>query len=67
MRPVAPDVSGAKTTRQIRARLFAIAWPAMLENVIQGAIFMANTALAGRLGLAGRRTECRRNRFPTET
>ena len=35
---------------QIRRRLFALGWPAMLENLMQSALFMINTALAGRLG-----------------
>ena len=38
------------TLRQIRRRLFALGWPAMLENLMQSALFMINTALAGRLG-----------------
>lgn len=50
MSPVVIDVGDTQTTRQIRGRLLAIAWPAVLENVVQSAIFMANTALAGRLG-----------------
>ena len=38
------------TLPQIRRRLFALGWPAMLENLMQSALFMINTALAGRLG-----------------
>ena len=35
---------------QLRADLFSLAWPAMLEHMLQSALFMINTALAGRLG-----------------
>ncbi len=38
------------TLPQIRRRLFTLGWPAMLENLMQSALFMINTALAGRLG-----------------
>ena len=38
------------TDKEIRSRLFALGWPAMLENFMQSAMFMINTALAGRLG-----------------
>lgn len=30
--------------------MVCMAWPAMLENLLQSAIFMINTALVGRLG-----------------
>ncbi len=34
----------------LRRRLYSLAWPAMLENLLQSTIFMINTALVGRLG-----------------
>ena len=52
-RPVTPTPAAGQpelTLRQIRRRLFALGWPAMLENLMQSAFFMINTALAGRLG-----------------
>ena len=52
-RPVTPTPAAGPsdlTLRQIRRRLFTLGWPAMLENLMQSAFFMINTALAGRLG-----------------
>lgn len=52
-RPVTPSPAAGQpelTLPQIRRRLFALGWPAMLENLMQSALFMINTALAGRLG-----------------
>ncbi len=40
----------ALDTRRIRRRLLALGWPSMLENVMQSALFIVNTALAGRIG-----------------
>ena len=36
--------------RQLRTYLFSLAWPAVLEHMLHSALFMINTALAGRLG-----------------
>ncbi len=47
---VASDSTLPATDQEVRVRLLALAWPAMLENFMHGAMFMINTALAGRLG-----------------
>ncbi|MBM4438723.1 MAG: hypothetical protein FJ029_16185, partial [Actinobacteria bacterium] len=35
---------------RVRRRLLHMAWPAMLDNVLQSSIFVVNTAYLGRLG-----------------
>ncbi len=45
-------VASIESTRDLRRRLYRTAWPVILENLLQSATFMINTALAGRLGAA---------------
>ena len=47
---VAPPLAAVTSRRALRRRLYALAWPAVLENLLHSLVFMINTALVGRLG-----------------
>ena len=36
--------------RDVRSRLYKLAWPAMLDHLMHSAVFLINTAIVGRLG-----------------
>lgn len=47
-----PLIASIESTGELRRRLYRTAWPVILENLLQSAVFMINTAFAGRLGAA---------------
>ena len=47
---VTPPLAAVTSRRALRRRLYALAWPAVLENLLHSLVFMINTALVGRLG-----------------
>ena len=47
---VLTPLAAVKSRRVLRRRLYALAWPSVIENLLHSAVFLINTALVGRLG-----------------
>ena len=47
---VTPPLAAVTSRGALRRRLYVLAWPSVLENLLHSLVFMINTALVGRLG-----------------
>ena len=47
---VLPPLAAVTSRNALRRRLYALAWPSVIENLLHSAVFLINTALVGRLG-----------------